>query len=1337
MQIFRAPFKAKAVMLLPVLLMAAAFFPADAEGADRVPTERMAGFHETMVIFDEICPNAGVLTYVEDRGTHTDQYLVAKLVPCLAGQKGPVGPEKAQDVRVEDFAGGVEASFLLEGVRVFVELFPLPAGRATDEQDGAAIYRIRTEPATPIVLRCGGGRIYTFHTPQKIIREKGFKGGQTTVQIDGNVGLLTSAKQPHPVAVRSSGTLSVLEGLEDEAILEILFEEGRGTALIAFGTSAAGAKRMLEQNARADRDDVTVYYDELLKSRIETPEKVLDQCFRSAVYNLEYNWIQPFGWTECIHHWVSMFHMQHTGGVEWLGQEDRSRSCTLSQAERIHDDGRIPLLWPFGGRYAAFGGTNQYFAWQIRHYWKFTADRAFIEQAAPALNAAIAQTFREYDPEGDLLLSWRAQIGNQEDYLHHPHNSAGPSIEGINMMRTAAMLAEVLGDESSVGEYDAKIAKAQTNLVDELWSSELGRFLYYKDPQGTKHLDGQYQTFIYPLIWDLVDPLDAWTGMRHLRDRLSGPGGEVYCSNNFPNHVSGTWGMQAGAAQQPWGAFGLSAMGLRNETFLPLRALSKWVMSESLRGSWPEISLEPTPAYFSPPAGLFVQAVVEALFGLNMDRPAGVLEIAPSFPDHWPSARLELPDYRAEYSRSSGTLEYMLESREPLARHLRWLLPPCRVTELAVDGKPAGFKISPAVGCVLLSCDIPKSKRSRITVRFEPLDFSVSHPASIAEGDTLELTTRGCTVVAVDDRCGVLRDHRLLSGSRLKATIKRGLLKPFLEYGRLGQLNFSRRTFFLFCDAGQGVTFWHPVDVALLPAHEIAPRGEVQPDERGGRVTVLVRNNSFEPLQGEAVLMAARSRFRVDVDVAARSEETLEVSIPKPYLALLSPGDNACSVILPGGEKHAITLTASRLFEEVAPLKALAARRLSRIPLPEDLFVDHEKWFSFRKLHAYHHPPWAWNKSPLLDLKPGDLLSAPELPAVAFELKRLAVIPVSYRFGRPSVRVNLQAKSFKKLYLLVVPFLDSHNMFAPVAHITLERKDRRFIGRTLHFPGDLDWWCPSGLLGDFATCRRGPRDRFGILPLLGPEDSDWVEGKPDCRIAWAWTRGESDMKFPQPEFWATCLPIENPCSVMSIIEIDLGEATALNGLTLSTIGLEPCLGLVAIVGEEPGGMGTLVGTEWMPPDEFAEPAEVFLLDGTDSLEGWTLEGTAFGAAPVPHLFDEATLNSLARAGEKATGRAISPDFVLTGPYAALTYDLQGGNATSEEGPGLLTIDLVDSKSGERLDRRLIRGSHVLRRETILIDQSWRGRTVHLELIDRNTDKSYAWLGLRRVSLSLR
>jgi len=265
------------------------------------------------------------------------------------------------------------------------------------------------------------------------------------------------------------------------------------------------------------------------------------------------------------------------------------------------------------------------------------------------------------------------------------------------MMRTRATVARALGDEPTAREMEWRIQLAKTRLRSELWMDDLGRFMFYKNPSGNRRLDGQYQTCIYPVIYDIVDPLDGWTGMRHLRDRLTRVNGEVYLSNDFPDHlveIFATWGMQAGAAQQPWAAWGLAALGLNNEAWRPLAAISHWVMDDLKRGSWPEVAYDGRLGYFSPPAALFVQATIEAIFGLRVDKPERTLTISPSFPDHWPSANLTLPAFSAEYRRDGDRITYVVHSREPLARRLRWRVAPGNVVSLRANGQPLGFKLS-------------------------------------------------------------------------------------------------------------------------------------------------------------------------------------------------------------------------------------------------------------------------------------------------------------------------------------------------------------------------------------------------------------------------------------------------------------------------------------------------------------------------------------------------------------------------------------------------------------------------------------------------------------------
>jgi hypothetical protein len=142
---------------------------------------------------------------------------------------------------------------------------------------------------------------------------------------------------------------------------------------------------------------------------------------------------------------------------------------------------------------------------------------------------------------------------------------------------------------------------------------------------------------------------------------------------------------------------------------------------------------------------------------------------------------------------------------------------------------------------------------------------------------------------------------------------------------------------------------------------------------------------------------------------------------------------------------------------------------------------------------------------------------------------------------------------------------------------------------------------------------------------------------------------------------------------------------------------------------------------------------IFDIKDINSVKDWKFEGDAFSVASVPSLFAEPTLNSLAKSGEVVTGKAISPDFKALPDFKSLSIYCQGGNSAADEGQGLLAIDLVDSKTGQRLERLYIKGAHSLREEKMSLTKA-AGKTVHLELVDMNANTSYAWLGIKKVVL---
>ena len=48
-------------------------------------SERLAAWHSTVVAVDETVPNKALMTYITDRPTHTERYMLAKVVRHRAG----------------------------------------------------------------------------------------------------------------------------------------------------------------------------------------------------------------------------------------------------------------------------------------------------------------------------------------------------------------------------------------------------------------------------------------------------------------------------------------------------------------------------------------------------------------------------------------------------------------------------------------------------------------------------------------------------------------------------------------------------------------------------------------------------------------------------------------------------------------------------------------------------------------------------------------------------------------------------------------------------------------------------------------------------------------------------------------------------------------------------------------------------------------------------------------------------------------------------------------------------------------------------------------------------
>jgi hypothetical protein len=142
---------------------------------------------------------------------------------------------------------------------------------------------------------------------------------------------------------------------------------------------------------------------------------------------------------------------------------------------------------------------------------------------------------------------------------------------------------------------------------------------------------------------------------------------------------------------------------------------------------------------------------------------------------------------------------------------------------------------------------------------------------------------------------------------------------------------------------------------------------------------------------------------------------------------------------------------------------------------------------------------------------------------------------------------------------------------------------------------------------------------------------------------------------------------------------------------------------------------------------------VFDLRSSSDLADWTLEGGAFSVSSLPGVIRTPTLNSIGKAGEAATGTALSPPFAIEPGHEALEVLYHGGTSEKQNGQENLALRLLDAETGSTLSETVPPSTHMLTQLRIPLAGIKAGH-VRLFLIDRNTGSSFAWIGVRRVAL---
>ena len=818
--------------------------------------ERATAFHDCICFMRQAYPNFGITTY--DRTVHrgAEQIVLAKFVTGI-GEDSPVWSvyENTSDVTTADnIPGGLFSHTVLSDGREYdIELCPLLIGRdeaafenPVQKHLGGAVIRVINRTGSPFWLKFGGeGLAFMHFSPNEAFRGEDIASApgcsaevfdDTTVLLrragDGG-GIITAVKGAFDI-VRIESAKNGADGAS-YAVCRISGEEIYLTA--AFAGSEEEALSAAAKDPRNELQKVREHYIRLKESAVlNTPDKVLNEAFTHALYNVEYAWLRPYGWIESFHHWPTMWHMEHTAHEEWLGNFDRVRDCLRSQMKNVFESGAIPDMCTPGCARRDWGGNNQFFLREVRHYVEMSGDVGFAREAEPYMENAMRQSMREYDPTGTGVFSWYRQIGNQEDMESTPGMGAATGAEGVQMFRIMAWLKALLGKAAEAAEYARLADNALKAWREHIWDRGLGREIWYEDISGARHLDTTYHGICYPILYGLLDDIDALSSLDHLRSRLTGPEGEVYQSNHFGDHcINGvpTWGMQAGSDMQPFATMAYCRMGRAEDAVRPLKFVADRVCGPFQRGSWPETANEKRFAYFSPSAAMYTQGVVEGLFGLRRDITKNCTVISPCVPEGWPEAALKLPGIEINFTRSnvaacSQTLTASFEDNTK--KFVVFNIPDSKTVRVTSGGvNITDFELRRRAGFMQVAVDCGRFHRISVRVEYEPVEAKFECDKAAVQGDTVKIRASGAEICGIIDREGIFEEITLTpQGAECK--LKPDLLAPYVKFGPLGLMNFARRTYFVkyktgidvsYETAGGGGAFLQEMHVTVLPEKEL------------------------------------------------------------------------------------------------------------------------------------------------------------------------------------------------------------------------------------------------------------------------------------------------------------------------------------------------------------------------------------------------------------------------------------------------------------------------------------------------------------------------------------
>jgi hypothetical protein len=396
-----------------------------------------------------------------------------------------------------------------------------------------------------------------------------------------------------------------------------------------------------------------------------------------------------------------------------------------------------------------FYNMNEVFFDHVRQYFDYTNDLELMREIFPVLEGVLAWESRRLQPDNQGLYESALNTWISDSHWYTRGQCTQASAYMLNAYRFVADLAARLGKDPQPFQQQAeRIGQA---MQDKLWMKQEGVFAEYLDTRGNRllHPEPELATIYHAAEFGAADPAQIrqmlhWVDAHLRTDRTPNGGTIVWSSNWYPNrgrtYTHSTYEVAYG-----------EELNLALTNYLAGRADQGY---DLIRATFCGIFNGPTPGglschafsdgrqrandEFADAISMWDRAVVEGLFGIVPKRPQGRIEVTPQFPQQWPRAAIQTPQFTYELVRTTGRLCVTFKSPQPLPIRFRFPLRLATVNAATIDGKPIQPEIA-AAGDDLnwVICEVPALAAGTLEVRYTESPTVTGERDSVRTGPAL------------------------------------------------------------------------------------------------------------------------------------------------------------------------------------------------------------------------------------------------------------------------------------------------------------------------------------------------------------------------------------------------------------------------------------------------------------------------------------------------------------------------------------------------------------------------------------------------------------------------